>query len=119
MYTEEKYEDEEDLRERARRAVQDSRRRPFEASEPGLLLDEILQAADDEAGSVVESILRKLKDIVHRESNPSVSLHASPSADNNSDDVQGCSNIVYSQSSTSLWEAWSRLRIRMLFFHEC
>ncbi|KIK96072.1 hypothetical protein PAXRUDRAFT_32637 [Paxillus rubicundulus Ve08.2h10] len=70
IYTEEKYEDEEDLRERARRAVQVSWKHPFEASEPRLLLDEILQAANDEAGSVVENVLRKLKDVLYRESNP-------------------------------------------------
>ncbi|KAF9232167.1 hypothetical protein BU15DRAFT_55302 [Melanogaster broomeanus] len=69
MYMEEKYEDEEDLRERARRAVQDSRRRAFEASEPGLLLDEILQATKAiEAGSVVEDVLYKLNAIIQGES---------------------------------------------------
>ncbi|KAH0840265.1 hypothetical protein J3R83DRAFT_1272 [Lanmaoa asiatica] len=71
MYTEEKYEDEEDFRERARRAVRDSRRQSVEASEPSILFDEIMQAARLlEAGGAVESILRKLNVVLQGVSDP-------------------------------------------------
>lgn len=74
MYTEEKYEDEEDFRERARRAVRDSRRQSVEAAEPGVLFDEIMQAAVLlEAGGTVESILRKLNFVFQGSSDPLVS----------------------------------------------
>lgn len=74
MYTEEKYEDEEDFRERARRAVRDSRRQTIEALEPSILFDEIMQAAILlRAGETVESILRKLNLVFQGVSDPSVS----------------------------------------------
>lgn len=73
MYTEEKYEDEEDFRERARRAVRDSRRRSADASEPSILFDEIMQAAVLlEAGGILESILCKLKLVFQGLSDPFV-----------------------------------------------
>lgn len=76
MYTEEKYEDEEDFRERARRAVRDARMRSVEASDPSILFDEIMQAARLlEAGDVVESILRRLNVVFQSVSDPLVSLH--------------------------------------------
>ena len=76
MYTEEKYEDEEDFRERARRAVRDSRRPSTEVSEPGVLFDEIMQAARLlDAGGTVENILRKLNVVLEGVSDPLVSLY--------------------------------------------
>lgn len=78
MYTEEKYEDEEDFRERARKAVRDSRRQSMEGSEPSILFDEIMQAARLlEAGGIVESILRKLNAVFQGVSDPLVSFHVS------------------------------------------
>lgn len=75
MYTEEKYEDEEDFRERARRAVRDSRMRSVEVSEPNILFDEVMQAARLlVAGGAVESILRKLDLVFQGVSDTSVSL---------------------------------------------
>ncbi|KAF8440770.1 armadillo-type protein, partial [Boletus edulis BED1] len=72
MYTEEKYDDEEDFRERARRAVRDSRIRSTEAPEPSILLEEIMQTARLlEAGDAVESILRRLNAILQGVSDPS------------------------------------------------
>ncbi|KAF8443028.1 hypothetical protein L210DRAFT_3153707 [Boletus edulis BED1] len=65
MYTEEKYDDEEHFRERARRAVRDSRIRSMEAPESSILLEEIMQTARLlEAGDAVESILRRLNGIL-------------------------------------------------------
>lgn len=76
MYTEEKYEDEEDFRERARTAVRDSRMRSTEVSEPSVLFDEIMQAARLlDAGDVVESILGKLNVVFQGVSDPLVSLY--------------------------------------------
>lgn len=78
MYTEEKYEDEEDFRERARKAVRDSRRQSREASESSILFDEIIQAARLlEAEGIVESILRKLNTVFQGVSDPFVSFHVS------------------------------------------
>lgn len=93
MYTEEKYEDEEDFRERARRAVRDSRRQSTEASEPSILFDEIMQAAQLlEAGGVVESILRKLNAVFQGVSDPLVSFYISPT-DFGFDSPLGCSRV--------------------------
>lgn len=79
MYTEEKYEDEEDFRERARKAVQHSRRQSMEASESSVLFDEIMQAARLlEAGGTLESILHKLNTVFQGISDPLVSTSLLP-----------------------------------------
>ena len=116
MYTEEKYEDEEDFRERARRAVRDSRKQSMEASEPSILFDEIMQAARLlEAGGAVESILRKLNVVFQGVSDPSVSLYVSPTGFG-SNGALGHSRVGPSQSWTSSLEALLRWRTRMLLF---
>ena len=117
MYTEEKYEDEEDFRERARRAVRDSRRPSTEASEPSILFDEIMQAARLlDAGGAVESILRKLNVVFEGVSDPLVSLYVSPTGFG-SDDALGHSRVGPSPSWTSLLEALPPWRIRTHRLH--
>jgi hypothetical protein len=116
MYTEEKYEDEEDFRERARRAVRDSRKQSMEASEPSILFDEIMQTAILlEAGGTVESILRKLNVVFQGVSDPLVSLYVSPTGFG-SDGALGHSRAGPSPSWTSSLEALPQWRTRMLPF---
>jgi len=115
MYTEEKYEDEEDFRERARRAVRDSRMRSLEVSEPSTLFDEIMQAARLlEAEGAVESILRKLNLVFQGVSDTLVFLQVSPT-DFGSDGALGHSRMGLSPSWTSSLGALLRWRIRMLY----
>lgn len=114
MYTEEKYEDEEDFRERARKAVRDSRMQSTEASEPSVLFDEIMQAARLlEAGGVVESLLRKINVIFQGVSDPLVSLHIFPTC-LDSDGASDHSSVAPSSLWTSSLEALVLWRTRML-----
>jgi hypothetical protein len=62
---EEKYEDEEDLRERTRNAVRGSEGHGREHSESDIFLDELLQSANNVGlGSISKSILHRLSSII-------------------------------------------------------
>lgn len=62
---EEKYEDEEDLRDRAHKAVQGSGRHRRERSESENVLDDLLQRVKDvEFGTLLMSILHHLSSVV-------------------------------------------------------
>ncbi|OJA15980.1 hypothetical protein AZE42_09795, partial [Rhizopogon vesiculosus] len=65
LYMEEKCEDEEDLRERAHKAVQSSGRHRRERSESDIFLDDLLQSTKDmELGPLLMSILHRLSSLV-------------------------------------------------------
>ena len=62
---EEKYEDEEDLRDRAQKAVQGSARYTSERSESDIFLDDLLQSMKDvELGPLLTSTLHRLSSVV-------------------------------------------------------
>ncbi|KAG2105125.1 armadillo-type protein [Suillus discolor] len=65
LYTEEKYEDEEDLRERTRNAVRGGQGHGRERSESDIFLDDLLQSANNAGlGSISMSILHHLSSIM-------------------------------------------------------
>ncbi|KAG1806317.1 armadillo-type protein [Suillus plorans] len=65
LYTEEKYEDEEDLRERTRNAVRGGQGYGIERSESDIFLDDLLQSANNVGlGSISMSILHHLSSIM-------------------------------------------------------
>lgn len=73
IYVEEKFEDEEEFRENARRSVPAN---PSKELEPALLLESIWEAAKIlESTKSIENILRKLDQLMKENPNSSVNLH--------------------------------------------
>lgn len=75
IYVEEKFEDEEEFRERTRRGVQADRGHSSEELEPAFLLKSVLESAKVlESTKIVENLLRRLDQLMKENVNPSVSL---------------------------------------------
>ncbi|KAL4076318.1 armadillo-type protein [Scleroderma citrinum] len=82
-YLEEKFEDEEEFRDRARRAVQTIRGRSSEELELALLLESVLESAKVlESTNIVENLLRRLDQLMKRNSDPSFKLDVLSVLDN-------------------------------------
>jgi len=75
IYAEEKFEDEEEFRERTRRGVQANRGHSSEELEPAFLLESILESAKVlESTKIVENLLRRLDQLMKENVNSSVNL---------------------------------------------
>ncbi|KAG1735399.1 armadillo-type protein [Suillus lakei] len=94
LYMEEKYEDEEDLRERTRKAVRGGGGHGRGRSESDIFLDDLLQSANDVGlGSVLMSIFHRLSSIVKSDAELNVKVNRLAIVDTFLDQISPADNI--------------------------